>query len=70
MKKVRGFIDPISLGFLLSAAVAAGGVTTDKHHQKKLEKVEKAPTEMIQHNSSKKDNKAVKQTQEIVFPLE
>ncbi len=70
MKKVRGFIDPISLGFLLSAAVVVGGTSTDKHNQKKLEKFEKAPAEMIQHNSAKKGIKAVKQTQEIVFPFE
>ncbi len=31
MKKIHGFIDPISLGFILSAAIVGVGVTTSNH---------------------------------------
>ncbi|MEZ5453627.1 MAG: hypothetical protein R3E93_12555 [Thiothrix sp.] len=42
MKKMRGFIDPYTLGFLIAAAVGAMGVHTDAKVQQAQANVQQA----------------------------
>jgi hypothetical protein len=46
MKKMRGFVDPITLGFILAALITAGGATT-AHKIAAQEKLAKSPVPTV-----------------------
>jgi multisubunit Na+/H+ antiporter MnhC subunit len=66
MKKMRGFVDPISLGFILSAVVFGVGVTTGnktvENNRVAKAKVESSQQITVKHVTTPKvqqDNHAV-----------
>ena len=68
MKKMRGFVDPISLGFLLSAALATGATVSDKHHKSDAQA---QSTQATQHVAVKgKVKHSSSQSAEFKFPFE
>ena len=48
MKKMRGIVDPISLGFILSAVIFGVGVTTTGNNAVESDRVAKAKVEASQ----------------------
>ena len=68
MKKMRGFVDPISLGFLISAAIAGSATITEEKAGNDAQ-LENAPTEMVQQATAKAAPTAVEKNVEVDFPL-
>lgn len=70
MKKMHGFVDPISLGFLLSAVLASGATVSNKHHNDE-DHAKNTQVEVVQQAVVKKDVKSTqKQNTEFQFPFE
>ena len=70
MKKMRGFVDPLSLGFLLSAVLAGSATVSDKHHGDEA-KAQNVRVEMSQQAVRKKEVKnTAKKGRAFQFPFE
>ena len=68
MKKMRGFVDPISLGFLLSAALASGAAVSDKHHERGAQAQNTQVTQQVA--AKEKVKHSTSQNAEFEFPFE
>ena len=69
MKKMRGFVDPLSLGFLVAAVLAGGATVSDKNDGIDTQ-AQKVQVEMQQATNEKAMRHTVKQDEEFVFPFE
>lgn len=59
MKKMRGIIDPISLGFILSALLAGAGLAGVNHHKTKT------TTKATVHSAQSTQNNNLDQKEEF-----
>lgn len=52
MKKMRGIVDPISLGFIIGAILTAASATATKHHEQQVQQTQTQTSVVQTHKST------------------